>query len=315
MKTFYIVENKEGLVYCNKPKMGLSTFGKPNKFYDNVIRFDSLKKAEKAADQLNETFGEFLHYKKDKFYARLVNDYTEENTNAFLFIKDFVARYLALNIDKTSVDLGFYIGDDKYYSIFPHKDGFICQLYTRKLFFTLDNARVISGNSKNCVPLCQLEKRIRQNFTKLLRTNEYKTILENPKTYTLEEKCEIIFDKMKEQGGFWETGCQLPTIAEFIARVLGEDVVRINIPYSNFNCFGPANVIADESKKLMPFAKEKIRYDATTTMFYGSTHIEENNFLPFLAEVSVYHIESYDIVEGNLPVFHLKKGRSWREFI
>jgi hypothetical protein len=160
-----------------------------------------------------------------------------------------------------------------------------------------------------------LEKRIRQNFAKLLRTKEYKTILENPKTYTIEEKCEMILDRLKEQGGFWETGNQLPSIAGFIAKIFGEDVVRINIPYSNFNCFGPANVIADESKKLMPFSKEPMRYDATTTMFYGSTHIEQGNFLPFLAEVSVYHIDSYNIVEGNLPVFNLKKGRSWRAFL
>lgn len=319
MTTFFIVKNNNDLVYCNGVKLGETSFDRPNKYYNNVIRFETKEKAQTAADGLNKTFGVFLSRKKDKFFVQQVNDYTEDNVKAFEFICNFVTRYLAYDINKDSVDLDAYrVCGDKYYAITLCDGGFKVTRYANSdIIFTLDSAKVLRGNTKNGLPLIPIMKHIKSLYGNLLRRKDFKTILENPKEYTTEEKCKLVFDRFSEKGKMWETGSSLPVIAEFIAKVFGDSVVKINLPYANFNCVGPASKIAWESDRLMPYpkSKEHIEYGDATTMFYGHTPIERGNFLPFLADVSCYHVSKYSFSADGMPIFHLAKGNSWRTFL
>ncbi len=324
MNTFFIIKNGNGLIYCNKVKLGLSAFSVPNRYYDNVIKFNKEKDAEKTAKALNETFGVFQERQKDLFVVHRVVDYTEENVQAFEFINDFVRRYLAYDISKDEVDLGgvrFY--DDKYYKLKTHKDGFICSTCNayspyscseRNIYFDLDKAKTIDGGAKNLSPLVTIAKTIKKMYAELLKNDEFMSILESDRLISFEEKCKVVQDRFKEDGGFWETGYALPSIASYIAKHFDNDVVKINLPSYGFNCFGPANKIAFEVIRLMPFADEKMNAEDATTLFYGDKKIDKYSHLPFLADVDVFHTEKYEIIDG-VPTFYLKRGRSWRAFL
>lgn len=117
-----------------------------------------------------------------------------------------------------------------------------------------------------------------------------------------------LLDTYKKTGAMWEMGAQLPSIVRDLAEVYGDRIIDVLVPIGScfageedsydFHCFGSARDIAYEIPRLMPSHKERYGVEGllpenAKTCYYGDdNNIGSGTFLPFLADDSVYHIES-----------------------
>ena len=114
----------------------------------------------------------------------------------------------------------------------------------------------------------------------------------------------------------WAMGYQLDTITKELNEKIPNEVVKIIIPYADFNCSGKVSDINHDVVGIMPSTylygdrSKCIEQDDTTTLFYGVRPITNRNFVPFLAECDCFRI---DKIEGN--TIYLEKDLSWRAFI
>lgn len=119
-----------------------------------------------------------------------------------------------------------------------------------------------------------------------------------------------------KSGKAYAMGYQLDTISKELNEKIPNEVVKIVIPYSNFNCYGKVSDINHDVIGVMPSTylygdrSKCIKQEDATTLFYGEKPITKYNFVPFLAETSCYRI---DKIEGN--TIYLAKDLSWRAFI
>jgi hypothetical protein len=124
------------------------------------------------------------------------------------------------------------------------------------------------------------------------------------------EKLRKKADKFCKEGdlpkGMWANGKQLDTLSKMAKNIFGDIVIRINVPYSNFNCYGPANKIYEDVYGQMPFSKKSKSIKTVTTLFYGTTPVDAGNFLPFLAFSDCFYVKSGSIING-VPTFELKR--------
>lgn len=105
--------------------------------------------------------------------------------------------------------------------------------------------------------------------------------------------------------GMWANGTKLDFIAKKAKEIFEKTTIKINVPYHNFNCFGPANVIYHDVYGLMPFSRQRISESEATTLFYGDKKIGRGNYLPFQADSDCYYIEEGTVING-IPTFNLK---------
>ena len=96
----------------------------------------------------------------------------------------------------------------------------------------------------------------------------------------------------------WATGYDIRYITKALAETLGNKMVLIHVPYSNFVCNGPANNVDSDVKGLMPFSKTRKSEDECTTLFYGDKPITRRNYIPFLSSADVYYISQMNIISS-----------------
>lgn len=128
---------------------------------------------------------------------------------------------------------------------------------------------------------------------------------------TEEQKMVLLFDFAGSSRGMWHTGHQLPAITKRLAEMFGNATIKIEVPYHNFFCNGPADVIHKEVYGQMPFSKAPVAIEDVTTLFYGGALANwKGVFLPFWAETDCFRIKE---IEGN--VIKLENDISWRAFL
>ena len=320
-KHFYIVSNGRGDAVCTTD--GEITFVKPNPTHTNVVRHYNREYAEKLAERVNKMLGSLQRYKTDSFKPYWVYDRTGDCEEAFNFICDFAKRYMAYTF-KDHVDLclstsetALVIDGSRYYSVRLTENGFQCGRWYKcqkfdKEEFTLDNVKVIMGNGSKVPPIMFIQARIKDLYRDLLRDKQFKQILEKPRFKTAKEKAQWLLDNLRyNKNEEFCLGKSLPYIAEMVAKVFGDEYVEIKAD-CGLVCKGSADKIAWETDRLMPYpqSKEHINNEDATTLYYGSRHIGEKEWLPFLANASRYHIGSFDINDKGIAVFQLTKGLS-----
>lgn len=106
--------------------------------------------------------------------------------------------------------------------------------------------------------------------------------------------------------GMWANGRKLDTLSQMAMNIFDDIVIRINVPYSGFNCYGPAKKIYTDVYGQMPFSKKSKSIKTVTTLFYGTRPVDAGNFLPFLAYSDCFYVKSGTIIDG-VPTFELKK--------
>ena len=107
---------------------------------------------------------------------------------------------------------------------------------------------------------------------------------------------------------------QFDVISRVTAELFGDDNVKFVFPYSTFVAEGSANLIAEEAKRSMPFAKNPINENEITTMYYHKgIPLTRGNFLPFLAESATFYIDKVEV--GTIPTIYLKDGLYWRHYL
>ena len=141
---------------------------------------------------------------------------------------------------------------------------------------------------------------------------------------------DYLFKTYKKTGGWYETGTQLPYIARDLAEVYNDKVIDILVPVGSclagvedsyrFHCYGKATDIAAEIPRLMPFAEKYFSVErleptlAKTCYWDDRNNIDNGTFLPFLAEDSVYHIESITKTDDKVTI-KLIRGLCWRAYL
>lgn len=151
-----------------------------------------------------------------------------------------------------------------------------------------------------------------------------------PETPKIIKDEKYLIDKYTKKGTSYETGTQLPYIAKDAAEVYGDSIIDILIPISScyagepdnytFHCFGKATDIAAEVPRLMPFseryfASERMQISDAKTCYWGkNNNLSTGNYLPFLAEDSVYHIESIAKTADKTTI-KLIRGLCWRAYL
>lgn len=107
---------------------------------------------------------------------------------------------------------------------------------------------------------------------------------------------------------------QFDTISKVTAELFGDANVKFVFPYSTFVAEGSANLIAEETKRSMPFAKDPINNSDITTMYYHKgVKLNQGNFLPYLAESDTFYIDKVE--EDTIPTIYLKDGLYWRHYL
>ena len=107
---------------------------------------------------------------------------------------------------------------------------------------------------------------------------------------------------------------QFDVISKVTAELFGNDNVKFVFPYSTFVAEGSANLIAEETKRSMPFAKDPIENSDITTMYYDKgVKLTQSNFLPYLAESDTFYIDKVE--ENTIPTIYLKDGLYWRHYL
>lgn len=107
---------------------------------------------------------------------------------------------------------------------------------------------------------------------------------------------------------------QFDTISKVTAELFGNDNVKFVFPYSTFVAEGSANLIAEETKRSMPFAKDPIENSDITTMYYRKgERLTQGNYLPYLAESNTFYIDKVE--ENTIPTIYLKDGLYWRHYL
>ena len=127
-------------------------------------------------------------------------------------------------------------------------------------------------------------------------------------------KSDIIKEQFKKGEGFGVCGFSLATIAKKVAELYGSTHVKINVPYADFNCKGTANKVAKDVCGVMPFAKNRVEVNDTTTLFYGDTKVKKSNYLPFQSDTDVYFVDNVSM-NGKVVVINLVKAPSWRVYL
>ena len=107
---------------------------------------------------------------------------------------------------------------------------------------------------------------------------------------------------------------QFDVISKATAELFGNDNVKFVFPYSTFVAEGSANLIAEETKRSMPFTKDPIENSDITTMYYRKgERLTQSNYLPYLAESNTFYIDKVE--EGTIPTIYLKDGLYWRHYL
>lgn len=128
------------------------------------------------------------------------------------------------------------------------------------------------------------------------------------------EKLAELKERFKNSDESYHIDSQFDTISKVTAELFGNDNVKFVFPYSTFVAEGNANLIAEETKRSMPFAQNPINENEITTMYYHKgIPLTRGNFLPFLAETDTFYIDR--IEENTIPTIYLKKGICWRAYI
>jgi len=123
-----------------------------------------------------------------------------------------------------------------------------------------------------------------------------------------------ILEEFKKKRVPYPVGHQLDAITKACAKVYGEKVIRVVVPYRNFNCRGPANKIAEDVLMLMPFkGTDVLGADKTTTLFYGETKVGRGSYLPFQADCDTFYVDS--VQELEVSTIQLVKAPNWREYL
>jgi hypothetical protein len=107
---------------------------------------------------------------------------------------------------------------------------------------------------------------------------------------------------------------QFDVISKATADLFGNDNVKFVFPYSTFVAEGSANLIAEETKRSMPFAKDPIENSDITTMYYDKgVKLTQGNYLPYLAESDTFYIDKVE--DDTIPTIYLKDGLYWRHYL
>ena len=130
------------------------------------------------------------------------------------------------------------------------------------------------------------------------------------------KKSEMLKNEFTKKSGFGgECGFSLRSITSRIAELYGSKQVRINVPYSNFNCKGTANRIAKEICGLTPFSKTPIEIEDAKTLFYGDKQVNKRGYyLPFQGECDVFFVDSVT-TQDKVLVIDLVEAPSWRMYL
>lgn len=117
-----------------------------------------------------------------------------------------------------------------------------------------------------------------------------------------------------KEGVAFPIGSQLDRISKVCAEVFGDKVIKIKLPYRDFNCHGPASEIAKDVLYLMPFRGGDVSgQDKTTTLFYGEIKVCRGNHIPFQADVDTFYIS--EVEEFPEPTITLVEAPCWRAYL
>ena len=123
----------------------------------------------------------------------------------------------------------------------------------------------------------------------------------------LEKKVEKFCKEGDLPKGMWANGRQLDTLSKIAMNIFGDIVIRINVPYHGFNCYGPAKKIYEDVYGQMPFSKKSKSIKTVTTLFYNDKLVNSNGiFLPFQAYSDCFYVKSGKLIDG-IPTFELKR--------
>ena len=118
----------------------------------------------------------------------------------------------------------------------------------------------------------------------------------------------------EKKGIGYPMGSYLDRISAVCADVFGDKVIKINLPYHDFNCHGPASEIAKDVNYLMPFKGGDVcGQDDTTTLFYGDDRIHHGNYVPFQSWADTFYIEG--VQDGQEPTINLVKAPCWAHYL
>ena len=140
-------------------------------------------------------------------------------------------------------------------------------------------------------------------------------IEETPKNdRPIKEKLAKLKERFKNSDEGYHIDSQFDTISKVTAELFGNDNVKFVFPYATFVAEGSANLIAEETKRSMPFAENPIKYSDITTMYYHKgIKLNQGNFLPYLAESDTFYIDKVE--EDTIPTIYLKRGICWRYYL
>ena len=128
------------------------------------------------------------------------------------------------------------------------------------------------------------------------------------------EKLAELKERFKNSDESYHIDSHFDVISKATAELFGDENVKFVFPYSTFVAEGNANIIAEETKRSMPFAKNPIKYSNITTMYYRKgKKLTQSNYLPYLADSNTFYIDK--IEEGAIPTIYLKDGLYWRHYL
>lgn len=107
--------------------------------------------------------------------------------------------------------------------------------------------------------------------------------------------------------GSWQSGKSLEIIAKTAKDIFKDEIIKIVVPYANFNCYGPAKDIYDDVRSQMPFVTRRYKkhISQTSTLFYGEKQVNSGgSFLPFQSYADEFYIKEYKFEKG-IPTFYL----------